>query len=126
MVSGPNSFASISQRSENQTFHILHLHVEFPVHRRPNFLVGPLPPPNSAGSTVLNPLRPLGFLAGRSGECSSITSTISSSLGGSTCSSTITVSSSLTTRSLLGGLTSDITLDWLRLVREALLEGRLL
>src|ERR1700733_15180581 len=48
------------------------------------FLIGLSPPPNSAGSTVLNPLDLLlSLLLGLlTGLCSSITSTISSSGGG--------------------------------------------
>lgn len=51
----------------------------FEPHHRLIDLLGRSPPPNSAGSTVLNPLVRLLFGL-RGGECSSITSTISSSL----------------------------------------------
>lgn len=71
------------------------------LHRRPTFLKGLLPPPNSSGSTVLKPLAFL-LLSLGAGLCSSITSTISSSccLAGLLVSSMTTVSLLL---SLLGG-----------------------
>ena len=98
-------------------------------YRRLTFLSGLFPPPNASGSTVLYPLsRRLSLRTRRGGLCSSITSTISSSLaGGLLVSSTMTVSLRV---SLRGGLrcrdTSITSLcDLLEAGREAGRRGEL-
>ena len=71
-------------------------------YRRLTFLSGLFPPPNASGSTVLYPLsRRLSLRTRRGGLCSSITSTISSSLGaGLLVSSRMTVSLRVSLRGL--------------------------
>lgn len=89
-------------------------------HRLSTFRLGAFPPPNSAGSTVLNPL--LRLVGRLSGECSSITSTISSSS-----SSTITLSSRGALDTLRSIRTSSFTrLRWVASTLPLLLDLLLL